>query len=244
MSRSERLDVVLPGSRSPLEPERALRIGPGLPRDYVLQVQRERLIDAFVRLCATDGYGAAGVRATCKAAGVTYKTFYVHFKTKEELFVAAYEAGVLPLIQTIGDAYREGSNRTFSARVDAAMGALLNTLAENEEYARFLVCESVKAGPQAMDAIARSFELGFTNIGEPEPRAGLSMTISELIPFVMGGLIHPLQEAIRSGQIARLPKLRPVLTQFTLSMIEEGSQAAQAARAHARLQARGKAANP
>lgn len=230
MPSTERPNVALPGSRSPLEPERALRIGPGLPRDYVLRVQRERLIDAFVRLCATEGYGAAGVRATCKAAGVTYKTFYVHFETKEQLFVAAYEAGVLPLIHAIGDAYQEGSDRTFPERVDAAIGAFLTTLAENQEFARFLLCESVKAGPQAMDAIARSFRLAFTTIGEPRPRAGLSMTISELITFVMGGLIHPVQDVVGAGEFARLPKLRPVLTRFTLSMVEEGPPATKADR--------------
>lgn len=232
---SKEAEVVLPGSRSPLAPERALRIGPGLSKDYVLRVQRERLIDAFVQVCAKEGYEAAGIRATCKAAGVTNKTFYVHFQTKDELFVAAYMEGVVPLIETIGKAYSDPSHQTWRDRIDAAMGALLKVLAENESYARFMVCESVKAGPAAMDTIAQSFELGFSRIGKPIPREGLSMTISELIPFVMGGLIYPLQEALRSNKVEQITKLRPVLTEFTVRMIDEGNHAAQAARAHERL---------
>jgi hypothetical protein len=69
--------VVLPGTRSPLDPSRALKVGGhGQPREHVRQVQRDRLIDGFVQVVTEQGYDAAGIKSICRRAGVAFNTFY------------------------------------------------------------------------------------------------------------------------------------------------------------------------
>jgi TetR/AcrR family transcriptional regulator, transcriptional repressor for nem operon len=50
---------------------------------------REKLLNAAVAVIRTKGYGATTVDDLCKTAGVTKGAFFHHFKTKEELGVAA-----------------------------------------------------------------------------------------------------------------------------------------------------------
>ena len=94
--------TVLPGTRSPLDPSRALKVGGhGLPREHVRQVQRDRLIDGFVQVVVEEGYDRAGIKAICRRAGVAFNTFYEYFETKEELFLIAYDAGVTILFDRV-----------------------------------------------------------------------------------------------------------------------------------------------
>jgi TetR/AcrR family transcriptional regulator, transcriptional repressor for nem operon len=50
---------------------------------------RDRLLDAAVRIVREKGYHATSVDDLCAAAGVTKGAFFHHFKSKEDLAVAA-----------------------------------------------------------------------------------------------------------------------------------------------------------
>ena len=50
---------------------------------------RTRLLDAAMAVIRTRGYAATSVDELCRAAGVTKGAFFHHFRTKEELGVAA-----------------------------------------------------------------------------------------------------------------------------------------------------------
>ncbi|ODN69281.1 TetR/AcrR family transcriptional regulator [Methylobrevis pamukkalensis] len=50
---------------------------------------RERLLDAALRVIRSKGYSATTVDDLCAAAGVTKGAFFHHFRTKEELGIAA-----------------------------------------------------------------------------------------------------------------------------------------------------------
>lgn len=50
---------------------------------------RERLLDAALGVIRERGYGSASVDEVCRAAGVTKGAFFHHFKSKEEMAVAA-----------------------------------------------------------------------------------------------------------------------------------------------------------
>jgi len=50
---------------------------------------RTRILDAALQLIRMQGYAATSVEDLCRAAGVTKGAFFHHFKSKEELGVAA-----------------------------------------------------------------------------------------------------------------------------------------------------------
>ena len=51
--------------------------------------RRERLVDTAISLFAKHGYHAVGIDTILKYAGVSKKTLYHHFRSKEELILAA-----------------------------------------------------------------------------------------------------------------------------------------------------------
>ncbi len=122
---------------------RSLPRGPHrLARDEVLASQRGRMLDAIAETVALRGYGAATVADVVERAGVSRKTFYEHFRDKEECFLAAYDAGVEILMATMRDAGDDLRPRIH---------AFLATLADEPAFARTFVIEVGAAGPRALE---------------------------------------------------------------------------------------------
>ena len=61
----------------------------GLPREFVVRSQRERLIGAARALVAEEGYGKMTIAKVCDRAAVTYRTLYEHFDGLENCLRAA-----------------------------------------------------------------------------------------------------------------------------------------------------------
>ena len=69
-----------------------------LPPEVVARSQRERLLEAAVRVVAAKGYAATTVGDLTKEAGVSRTTFYELFEDKEACFLAAYDNAVEALV--------------------------------------------------------------------------------------------------------------------------------------------------
>jgi AcrR family transcriptional regulator len=214
--------AVLPGTRSPLDPSRALKVGGhGQPREHVMQVQRDRLIDGFVQVVAEEGYDGAGIKSICRRAGVAFNTFYEYFDTKEELFLVAYDAGVNMLFDRVGEAYLAG-DVSWAERVEAGIGEFLQILVDNQPFARFFAIEAVKVGPNVMKRVDEDFERSFAMFAGATPNPGLSMPVSDLVPLVIGGIYARVYSYIRANRFDRLLELRPVLAEFAMASFGGG----------------------
>src|SRR5919197_4804648 len=102
-----------------------------LTRDVVLASQRGRLLEAMAQAVAQHGYGATTVAHVVALAGVSRKTFYEHFRDKEDCFLALYDTGIAYLLgriaETVGDEMPGADSR---ARLAAGLRAFLAVLAE------------------------------------------------------------------------------------------------------------------
>src|SRR5215210_6387976 len=132
-----------PGTRSAV-PEnlapRSLPRGPhGLERDVVLASQRGRMLGAMADAVAAKGYAATTVADVVAGAGVSRKTFYEHFRDKEECFLAAFDSGVDALLEAIAAAKPEEPTRMSLVR--ARVRAYLVTLAARPAFARTFLIE-------------------------------------------------------------------------------------------------------
>src|SRR3954454_2917511 len=76
-------------------------------REELRASQRGRLICAIADSVAAKGYPDTSVADVIALAGVSRRTFYEHFKDKEDCFLAAYD---------------EGAKATYDAMVEAAEG--------------------------------------------------------------------------------------------------------------------------
>jgi len=136
---------------------RPLPRGPhNLTRDDVLSSQRERMIEAMADAVADKGYAATTVGDVVSGACVSRKTFYEHFRDKEECFLGAFDRAVEGLLGAIVAA--EPDTPGWLPRMRARVRAYLATLAQNPAFARTFLIEVFAAGPDALERRAAVHE--------------------------------------------------------------------------------------
>jgi AcrR family transcriptional regulator len=212
--------VILPGTRSPLDPERALRIGSRIPKSEVARNQRERLIDAMVIVCVNDGYEAAGVKATCEAAGIAYGTYHDHFETKEQLLLTAHDIGMSRLFGVLADTWERSDALAWPERVELAIRVFLQVLDDNPTFTRFFALEVPKAGSTAISRIDETLQSAFVTFGGITSSSALALTTDRVMALVIGGIYQSIYRAVAAGRAGQLAELCPDLTKFALNMLE------------------------
>lgn len=118
-----------------------------LPPEVIARSQRERLLEAAVRVVAEKGYGATTVADLTREAGISRTTFYAMFEDKEACFLAAYDSVADALVKRVTGAYEAEERWPQRARV--GLEALLEALAEEPEIARLALVDAGAAGPAA-----------------------------------------------------------------------------------------------
>lgn len=113
----------------------------------IARSQRERLLEAAVRVVAAKGYAALTVGDLTKEAGVSRTTFYELFEDKETCFLAAYDNAVEALVRRVVGAYE--SAQDWPDRAAVGLRSLLEALAEEPELARLSLVDIGSAGPAA-----------------------------------------------------------------------------------------------
>ena len=165
---------------------------------HVAEMQRRRLLLAFVEVLAEQGLENASIGRICKRAGVSRRTFYELFDDRDECLLAAFDAGVERLARPVVAAYEaeggaqgthgtqraRGNQRAHSwcERIRAALTVLLEQLDAEPDLARMCIVETLKAGPAVLErraavvaALVAAVEQGRGEArrgSEPPPLAG------------------------------------------------------------------------
>jgi AcrR family transcriptional regulator len=176
----------------------------GLLPSFVAANQRERILAAVAQATAELGYTDMSVEAIIARAGVSRRTFYEHFKNKEDAFLAAYDATVHRLARHVRRAYLQQA--TALERLRAGIGAYLQFLASEPELARISVVEVLAAGPRALarrgDALRLFAEIIEDNIHQLVPSCRRPALTAETI---VGGIYEVVFSRILAGRTADLP---------------------------------------
>jgi AcrR family transcriptional regulator len=143
-----------------LNPQRGAPLPRGrhkLERDVVLASQRGRLITAFVRLAADRGYDKVTIIDIVSLAGTSKRTFYEHFKDKQDCLLQAFDTGRMILISAI---VGEATPVTDPIeRIRVGMRAYIEALVELPDFTRLFLSESMSAGPELADRWIEATEL-------------------------------------------------------------------------------------
>lgn len=165
---------------------------------------------------AQRGFKEVPVAAVISRAGVSRKTFYEHYASKEECFVALYERELERLLMPALRAFQ--GTEAWVDRLRTALGVLLGGLAADPVAARICFVEVLAAGPKALarrnEAMAKldpmfERENVSTAVGSSRPRAVTAGAI--------GYLSEVLNREIAAGRAERLPELRAELM-YTLTL--------------------------
>ncbi|MFF2554351.1 TetR/AcrR family transcriptional regulator [Nocardia sp. NPDC058058] len=119
-----------------------------LSREDVRETQRARIVAAAIELFADGGYSQTAVQDITKRAGVSRKTFYELYATKEEVFLEAYQAvGVLVSEAGVMDAESRGPELTPET-LDEYAQRLLLVMAVAPAATKMFFLEALGAGPR------------------------------------------------------------------------------------------------
>jgi AcrR family transcriptional regulator len=113
----------------------------------VARSQRERLLEAAVRVAAEKGYGPMTVADLTREAGISRTTFYELFDDKQACFLASYDNVVDGLVRRVSAAYE--AKERWPDRARAGLATLLEALAEEPAIARLALVDVGAAGPAA-----------------------------------------------------------------------------------------------
>ncbi len=165
---------------------------------HVMQMQRRRLLLAFVEVLAEQGIEGASVGRVCKRAGVSRRTFYEIFDDREACFLAALEVALERLADEVLRAC-EGE-RKWSARMRAAITMLLECFDSEPGLARMCVVETLRAGPEVSERRQRTLE-ALTRLvdegrGESKNGAALPLLTAQ---GVVGGALSVLHTRVAEG---------------------------------------------
>lgn len=195
-----------------------------LGRSFVASNQRERIIDAVADVVSLSGYVDMRVEDIVVTAGVSRRTFYDHFSSKEEAFLASYEAVVGQLLEQVQAAYE--ANDTFVGRVRDCLGAFLDFVASEPAFADMCIVEVLAAGPQAIER--RNFAMkalgaliqaaAADTLKTPAPPELTAETI-------VGGIYEVVYSRILQGEGSGLPWLLPDLA-YSIMLPYIGHEAA------------------
>jgi AcrR family transcriptional regulator len=178
----------------------------GLLRSFVAANQRERILAAVTAAAAELGYADMSVAEVIVRAGVSRRTFYEHFKNKEDAFLAAYDAAVRQAVTRVLRAYL--GQTTALERLRAGVGAYLQFLASEPDTARMGIVEVLAAGPRAIarraDALQLFAEIIEDNINELVPSCRQPALTAETM---VGGIHEVVFSRILAGRTDELPGL-------------------------------------
>jgi AcrR family transcriptional regulator len=134
---------------------------PGLPRGRsrlpapaVHASQRERLLQAAVAAVAQKGYPAVTVADIVRRAKVSRAAFYLHFRTKEDCFLAATRRGGEMLFDHVTEAARAmPEDAADEDCLRAGCRAFLRFLAGEPAFARVFYIEMPTAGTHSVERL-------------------------------------------------------------------------------------------
>lgn len=178
--------------------------------------QRDRIVRGAARVVVERGYDELSIPAISSAAGVSNQTFYEHFQSKRDAFLAAFEMISTDVLQVTGAAFAaEGGN---PEAIGAALRTLLQYNAGHELYARLAYFELPTAGPVALDQADRSLD-AFTAFLRPGIMPDeLARPLGDAtLQAIASGIWESIQYEIAHGRRESLPELAPQITWVALA---------------------------
>jgi AcrR family transcriptional regulator len=201
----------LPSGRHRLTPEK------------VAESQRGRLLYAMVEVVAGKGYAATTVADVVEHAGVSRRTFYEQYPSKEACFLAAYDTGVEIVLGRLRDAQAALGDIDWRARIRSDLETHMDLLAEQPAFARAMHAEILGAGQAALERRTQIFGIfaersrGAYELARIEDPSRPELP-AEIFLFQIGGLDELIRECLRTRGAAALPGIADATVAATITL--------------------------
>lgn len=181
----------------------------------------ERLLRALAAVVAEKGYPDTTVAEIVERASTSQRTFYEHFKNKEDAIVAALDSGSAHMLAAALPAFRRAPD--WPHAVHDTQEAMFSFGAEEPEYARLGGVEMYAAGKRALDQreiVTEGME------GLLAPGYELKPDTPPIAAEAIGGALYSLlYDHVNKKGPETLPDLVPTLVYVTLAPFLEAEEA-------------------
>ncbi len=181
----------------------------------------ERILRALAAVVAEKGYPDTTVAEVVDRASTSQRTFYEHFKNKEDAIVAALDSGSAHMLAAALPAFRRAPD--WKHAVHDTIEAMFRWGAEEPEYARMGGVEMYAAGNRALDQREMVTE-GMEGLLAPGYEIN-PKTPPISAEAVGGALYNLLYEYVNRKGPETLPDLVPTLVYVTLAPFLEADDA-------------------
>jgi AcrR family transcriptional regulator len=182
---------------------------------------KERILRAVLRLAANGEGESISLADIASTAGVSFGTFYKHFRTSQDALLAACEAVHERLIEQAREAYAAALDGPVSddalaaapawaVSIGRALGAYLAAAAADPAATRTMVLGSLSLGRPGLDFLDRRAQALKQLLG-PGLRAHPDLPAAT-DDMLAGAILEILHDHALRGQLERLPELHEQLT--------------------------------
>jgi AcrR family transcriptional regulator len=135
-----------------------------------VQARRDVILREAARLFGEKGYENTSMRDIAAAYGILPGSLYHHFRSKDELFVAVYAAGIDEIIDAVDKATRDEPDPW--RRLEAACEAHLTTLLDRTGHAAVVIASWPGTSNTMRDELVRHrdrYEKVFRRLADAAP---------------------------------------------------------------------------
>jgi len=181
----------------------------------------ERILRALAAVAGEKGYPDTTVADVVERAGTSQRTFYEHFKNKEDAIVAALDSGSAHMLAAALPAFRRAPD--WKHAVHDTQEAMFAFGAEEPEYARMGGVEMYAAGKRALDQREIVTE-GMEGLLAPgyELKPGAPPIAAEAVG---GALYSLLYDHVNKKGPETLPDIVPIVVYVTLAPFLDAADA-------------------
>lgn len=198
-----------------------------LPRQQVLDSQRERLVNGMLDLVLERGYAATSIAAVVTRARVSRGTFYEFFEDKEACFLAACDRAGGQLLDQFYALAREDD---WIAAVRKGTHRYLRWWQDQPNLAVAYLVELPTAGRRALDQRDREYERFAAMYEQLAAWARTEQPdlppLSPLAPrLLVNSITETIAQEIRAGRLHTLVDLGDELTAFIVKTLADDATA-------------------
>lgn len=145
-------------------PPGKLKPGPGNPRSVVANHQQRRILDSLLEIVGEHGYASVTIRKLAGSAGVSTRSFYQHYPSKEACFLGVHQLVARRVLRSIETASLGAPSD--DQRLRLVIAAIVREWASDPRAAHLMLIDAYAAGLPALKQarlVGRSIE---ARIGE------------------------------------------------------------------------------
>lgn len=182
---------------------------------------RTRLLQAMGSSAADRGFAATTIADIVREAGVSKRTFYEHFVSKEACFLALYRAVSASALRTLSESVRP--EKPWHHQIETALNAYFGHLSAGPRLLRTLFVEIHHLGDEGAvvrrEVVQHLADFLLQTVNSPSGGVAASPALSPTMAMAaVGGINELVLMAIERGEAEQLTCLTPAASEIVRAL--------------------------